>query len=166
MLKAIPNDLNIHPGWFKFKIYEDGQLIGQSVTTKFKFWRYLEIEMVLKTEQYAMQINQRQITSPEGIKLMKDSLCLASASFLPGRLTSFLTIYDQGSFLLKRTIGRHFRVFKDNNEEVGKISTGSILQYIFTCDLPNQILLPIRTFMLQIVTLWWSGGYSALSSAT
>ena len=165
MLKAIPNDLNIHPGWFKFKIYEDGKLIGHTVTTKFKFWRYLEIEMVLMGERYALQIEQRKITGPEGIKLMKDSLCIASASFLAGRLTSFLAIYDQGSFLLKRTIGRHFRVFKDN-EEVGKVSTGSILQYIFSCDLPSQIPLVIRSFMLQIVILWWSGGYSALSSAT
>jgi len=164
MLKAIPNDLNIHPGWFKFRIYEDGQLIGQTVTTKFKFWRYLEIEMVLMGEHYTMQIEQREITSPEGIKLMKNSLCMASAFFLAGRLTSFLAIYDQGSFLLKRTIGRHFRVFKDN-EEVGKISTGSILQYIFSCDLPSQIPLAIRSFMLQLVILWWSGGYSALSSA-
>ena len=165
MLKAIPNDLNIHPGWFKFKIYEDGRLIGQTETTKFKFWQYLEIEMVLMGERYIMQIQQNKITSPEGIKLMKGSLCLASASFLKGRLTSFLAIYDQGSFLLKRTIGRHFRVLKDN-EEVGKISTGSIMQYMFSCDLPIQLPLAIRSFLLQIVILWWSGGYSTLSSAT
>lgn len=165
MLKAIPSDLNIHPGWFKFKFYEDGRLIGQTVTTKFKFWRYLEIEMMLEGERYIMQIQQHKITQPEGIKLMKGSLCLASASFLRGRLTSFLAIHDQGSFLLKRTIGRHFRVLKDN-EEVGKISTGSIMQYMFSCDLPIQLPLAIRSFLLQIVILWWSGGYSALSSAT
>jgi hypothetical protein len=165
MLKAIPNDLNIHPGWFKFKIYEDGQLIGKTLTAKFKFWQYLEIEMVLLGERYTMQIEQRKITEPEGIKLIKDSTCIATASFLRGRLTSFLAIYGQGSFLLKRTIGRHFRILKDN-EEVGRVSTGSILQYIFTCDLPNQIPLAVRSFLMQIVLLWWSGGYSALSSAT
>lgn len=165
MLKAIPNDLNIHPGWFKFRIYEDGQLIGQSVTAKFKFWQLLEIEMTLGGESYKMQINQPKITSPEGIKLMKNSLCIASASFLRGQLTSFLMVYDQGSLLLKRTIGRHFRVVKDS-QDLGKISTGSILQYMFTCDLPSQIPLPIRIFMLQIVALWWSGGYTNLSLAT
>jgi len=165
MLKAIPSDLNIHPGWFKFRIYEDGQLIGHTVTTKFKFWRYLEIDIELKGQHYRMQIDQPKISNPEGIKLMKDSLCLASASFLRGRLTSFLMLYDQGSLVLKRTIGRHFRVLKDD-EEVGKISTGSIVQYIFTCELPDQMPLTIRNFLMQIVILWWSGGYSALSSAT
>ncbi len=165
MLKAIPNNLNIHPGWFKFKIYEDGQLIGQTATTKFKFWQFLEIEMAFAGELYKIQINQSKITSPEGIKLIKNSLCIASAFFLKGQLTSFLMIYDQGSLLLKRTIGRHFRVLKDS-EELGKVSTGSILQYMFTCDLSSQIPLPIRIFILQIVALWWSGGYTHLSLAT
>jgi|GEM_PF-5618713 len=165
MLKAIPNDLNIHPGWFKFKIYEDGKLVGKTVTAKFKFWRYLEIEMEIERERYTIQISQRKICEPQGIRLVKGSVCMASASFLRGHLTSFLAIYEQGTFLLKRTIGRHFRVLKDN-AEVGKISTGSILQYIFTCELPSQIPLSIRSFLMQIVILWWSGGYSALSSAT
>jgi len=165
MLKAIPKDLNFHPGWFKFNIYEDGQLIGHTVTTNFKFWRYLEIEMMLMQDRYIMQIDQHKICSPEGIRLVKNSLCIASASFLRGKLTSFLMIYDQGSFLLKRTIGRHFRVLRDN-EELGKVSTGSILQNIFSCDLPSQIPLPIRSFILQTVVLWWSGGYTTLSLAT
>ena len=73
MLKAIPNDLNIHPGWFKFKIYEDGQLIGKTETAKFKFWRYLEIEMVIQREHYTIQIEQRKLTEPQGIKLIKNS---------------------------------------------------------------------------------------------
>ncbi len=121
--------------------------------------------MELDGQRYAMKIDQPRITYPESIKLTKDSLCLASASFLAGRLTSFLAIYDEGSLLLKRTLGSHFRVLKDN-EELGKISTGSILQYIFSCDLPSQIPLPVRTFLLQIVILWWSGGYTNLSLVT
>lgn len=164
MLKAIPNDLNIHPGWFKFKIYEDGKPVGKTVTAKFKFWRYLEIEMTLEGQRYTMQISQRKICEPQGIRLVKDSVCIASASFLKGQLTSFLAIYGEGSFLLKRTIGRHFRILQ-HNEEIGRVSTGSILQYIFTCELPAKIPLSIRSFLMQIVILWWSGGYSALSSA-